>query len=137
MISVAVGSLMRYYRVFPGEDIKNMILSAVDDLIDNCMLDVGLFYYKELPSLQRLGNNNLLLESLAIGYELTGDKKYLLPGLKTFKKALTQSKTSLGSKTIIEDAVVVSGESTKTFGSSFIPLITYYKAVSDAGIWEA
>ena len=26
---------MRYYRVFPGEDIKNMILSAVDDLIDN------------------------------------------------------------------------------------------------------
>ena len=137
MISVAVGSLMRYYRVFPGEDIKNMILSAVDDLIDNCMLDVGLFYYKELPSLQRLGNNNLLLESLAIGYELTGDKKYLLPGLKTFKNALTQSKTSLGSKTIIEDAVVVSGESTKTFGSSFIPLITYYKAVSDAGIWEA
>ena len=39
MISVAVGSVMRYYRVFPREDIKKMIINAVDDLIENCYMD--------------------------------------------------------------------------------------------------
>ena len=76
---------MRYYREFPRQDIKEMLIRAVDDLIENCLMDSGLFYYKELPSLARLGNNTLLLESLAIAYELTGDKKYLAPGLETFK----------------------------------------------------
>lgn len=90
MISVAIGSVMRYYRVFPREDIKDMIIRAVDDLIENCMLGCGVFYYKELPSLQRLGNNTLLLESLAIAYELTGDVKYLKPGIKTSTKQLIQ-----------------------------------------------
>mgnify|MGYP000736048214 FL=1 len=33
-------------------------------------MDNGLFYYKELPSLARNGNNTLLLEALAIAYEL-------------------------------------------------------------------
>lgn len=136
MISVAVGSVMRYYRVFPREDIKQMLLKAIDDLIENCLMDVGLFYYKELPSIARLGTNNLLLESLAIGYELTGDKKYLVPGLKTFKKAIYASnKTALGAKRIEEDAVITEGEGTKGFAQGLIPLVTYYKAVSEAGLW--
>ena len=54
-----------------------MLIRAIDDIVENCTLDNGLFYYKELPSLSRNGNNTLLLESLAIAYELTGDKKYL------------------------------------------------------------
>ena len=131
MISVAVGSVMRYYRVFPREDIKQMIIRAVDDLIDNCMLDNGLFYYKELPSLQRLGNNTLLLESLAIAYELTGDVKYLKPGLKTFNRAIQEAAPSTnGAKQIIDDAVICAGGGTKSFAQSFIPLITYYNAIS-------
>ena len=84
MISVAVGSLMRYYRVFPGEELKKMILSAVDDLVDNCLMENGLFYYKELPSLSRNGSNTLLLEAMEIGWELTGEKRYLEYGRKTF-----------------------------------------------------
>jgi hypothetical protein len=137
MISVAVGSVMRYYRVFPREDLKEMLLKVIDDLIENCLLDVGLFYYKELPSLARLGGNNLLLESLAIGYELTGDEKYLEPGLKTFKNAvMSPPKTALGAKKIVEDAVIVDGDATKGFAQGLIPLITYYKAVSETGLWE-
>lgn len=137
MISVAVGSVMRYYRVFPREDIKEMLVDAIDDLVDNCLLDVGVFYYKELPSLSRLGNNNLLLESLAIGYELTGDVKYLKAGLRTFRNALKDtSKTSVGSKSVREDAVIVEGNGTKNFAQGLIPIMTYYKAVSDAGLWK-
>ena len=43
MISVAVGSVMRYYREFPRQDIKEMLIRAVDDLIENCLMDNGLF----------------------------------------------------------------------------------------------
>lgn len=136
MISVAVGSVMRYYREFPRDDIRDMLLRAVDDLIENCLLDNGLFYYKELPSLSRLGNNTLLLEALAIGYELTGDVKYLRPGLKTFDKAVNAAATSTnGAKKEIDDAVICAGGSTKGFAQSFIPMITYYKALSENDLW--
>ncbi|MDO5403006.1 MAG: hypothetical protein Q4F11_06160 [Eubacteriales bacterium] len=132
MISVAIGSVMRYYRVFPSPEIKEMIIRAVDDIIENCLLDNGLFYYKELPSLQRLGNNTLLLEALTIAYELTGDAGYLKPGLKTFYKAIEEKVSgAVGSKQIIDDAVICAGPSTKGFAQSFIPLITYYKALSE------
>lgn len=132
MISVAVGSVMRYYRVFPDPEIKEMIIRAVDDIVENCLLDNGLFYYKELPSLQRLGNNTLLLEALTIAYELTGDAKYLKSGLKTFTKSIAEKAAgAVGSKTIIDDAVICKGPSTKGFAQSFIPLITYYKALSE------
>lgn len=137
MISVAVGSVMRYYREFPSDEIKNMLLRAIDDLTENCMLDCGLFYYKELPSLVRLGNNTLLLESLSIGYELTGNPEYLKYGYGTFRKAINEKPGSTnGSKQIIEDALICAGGSTKGFAQSFIPLITYYKDLVEAGLWN-
>ncbi len=135
MISVAVGSVMRYYRVFPREDIKQMLIHAVDDLVENCYMDNGLFYYKELPSLARNGNNTLLLESLAIAYELTGDATYLKYGLKTFSKAINEtSGGAVGVKTIIDDAVICKGNSGKGFAQSFIPLTMYYNAISENGM---
>ncbi|SEW34835.1 hypothetical protein [[Clostridium] fimetarium] len=135
MISVAVGSLMRYHRAFPNDEIKQMIIRAVDDLIENCLLDNGLFYYKELPSLNRLGNNTLLLEALAIAYELTGETKYLNPGIKTFNNSVKLQVGNVGGKKeIFEDAIISAGGGTKAFAQGFIPLITYYKAISDNNI---
>lgn len=135
MISVAVGSLMRYYRVFPSEDLKKMILSAVDDLVENCLMDNGLFYYKELPSLNRNGSNTLLLEAMTIGYELTGDKRYLEYGRKTFRNEINSPVSSpVGSKRIEEDAVLVGNASTKGFAQSFIPVSVYYKAMTKEGL---
>ncbi|MBR1470257.1 MAG: hypothetical protein IJ600_01285 [Lachnospiraceae bacterium] len=135
MISVAVGSLMRYYRVFPSEKLKVLILSAVDDLMDNCLMDNGLFYYKELPSLNRLGNNTLLLEAMTIAYELTGDRKYLEAGKATFWSNISNAGGgALGDKSIVEDAVIVKGGPTKNFAQSMVPLSVYYKAMTDAGM---
>lgn len=133
MIAVAIGSVMRYYREFPDASLKNMILEAVDDLVENCYMErTGLFYYKELPSLERLGNNTLLLEALAIAYELTGDGSYLRYGEQTFRKAVCEtSGGSLGKKTIYGDAVIVGSGGTKNFAQSFIPLAVYYKALQD------
>lgn len=138
MISIAVGSLMRYYRVFPSEELKNMMINAVDDLIKNCYMErTGLFYYKELPSLSRLGTNTLLLESLVAAYELTGDAAYLKYGVQTFKRALREQTGSyLGKKTIYGDAVVAGSGSPKNFGQCFIPIAAYYRAVMENGGME-
>ncbi len=136
MISVAIGSVMRYYREFPSDDIKDMILRNVDDLIENAILDCGLFYYKELPSLQRLGNNNLLLESLTIAYELSGNPDYLKYGLTTFRRALDENVGGAGDGKlrIVEDTVLGNNNGTKRFAQSFLPLITYYNALAENGI---
>lgn len=136
MISVAIGSVMRYYREFPDEGLKDMMLRAVDDLIENAyMEDYGCFYYKELPSLNRLGTNTLLLEALVIAYELSGDVKYLEPGLDTFWTAVkSPAAGAVGRKTIVGDAVVVGNGSSKNFAQCFIPMATYYRAASENGL---
>lgn len=54
---------------------ESLIIDNDAITVDNGKL--SFFCYKELPSLNRLGNNTLLLESLAIAYELTKDEKYL------------------------------------------------------------
>ena len=135
MIAVAVGSLMRYYREFPRDDIKELILKAVDDLLENCMMDNGYFFYKELPSLSRVGNNPLVLEALAIAYELTGEEKYLQAGMRTFR-ANIKSGMDGGStaKRIVEDTVLMGNASTKRFAQMFVPIATYYKALADKGL---
>ena len=135
MIAVAVGSLMRYYREFPREDIKELILKAVDDLLENCMMDNGYFFYKELPSLSRVGNNPLVLEALAIAYELTGEEKYLQAGMRTFQANIKSSMDGGSTaKRITEDTVLMGNASTKRFAQMFAPVATYYKAVVDSGL---
>lgn len=129
MIAVAVGSLMRYYRVRPQEKVRTMILHAVDDLMDNARLDNGLFYYKELPSLKRFGNNPIILEALAIAYELTGEKRYLEAGVPTLKYLLARGVGGMGgNKRSVEDTVLTNGLGTKSFAQLMIPVTTYYTA---------
>jgi hypothetical protein len=129
MISVAVGSLMRYYRIRPQQKIKDMILRAVDDLCENCILDNGLFYYKELPSLKRLGNNPIILEALTIAYELTGKKDYLEKGIPTLEYIQSYAAAKLhGGKTITEDTLLCGGIGSKSFAQLMIPVTTFYVA---------
>ena len=131
MISVAVASLRRYDRVRPQEKIRGMILRAVDDLLDNARLDNGLFYYKELPSLSRFGNNPIVLEALTIAYELTGEAKYLEAGVPTFLFAYRQRGRmgfGGGQKRVVGDAVLTGGNGTKNFAQMMIPMTTYYVA---------
>ncbi len=134
MISVALGSIMRYYRVFPDDELKKMMLTAVDDLVQNFQNPYGLFYYKELPSLQRNGNNTLLLEAMYIGYELTGDKSYLEAGLRTFWANIRTDAKYEGTKRIAEDAVLVGASPTKNFAQSFLPLVQFYNAAVAEGL---
>lgn len=112
-----------------------MIISAAEDLRSNAYLDSGFFYYKELSSLKRNAGNTTLLEAMVIAYKLTGDKEYLKYGLKTFETAVESKGVVLSfAKKIDEDAVVISGNSSKGVGQSFIPLLTYYTACVKTGI---
>ncbi len=135
MISVAVGSLMRYYRVRPNDDIKRMILKAVDDLCENARLDNGLFYYKELPSLKRFGNNPLILEALSIAYELTGNKKYIEYGLPTLKYVVSFKPAGVNyAKRIEEGSLIQGGMGTKSFAQMMIPVTLFYKYGAELGL---
>lgn len=135
MISVAVASLMRYYRVRPQEKVKNMILHAVDDLVENARLSNGLFYYKELPSLKRFGNNPIIMEALAIAYEITGDVKYLKAGVPTLKFVTANSKSLfVGNKKAVEDTVMTAGTGTKSFAQCMVPVVTFYAACAKENI---
>jgi len=134
MISVAVASLIRYYRVKPREDVKAMIIDAMEDLIDNAILENGLFYYKDLPSLDKAGRNPIVLEALACAYELTGDEKYLRAGIPTFMKYVNQPDAGRGKKEKIEDGILMTGNGPKRFAQAFYPLTYYYYHVSNAGI---
>ena len=135
MISIAVGSLMRYYREFPDDKIKTMILRAVDDMLENCITEQGYFYYKELPSLSRVGNSPLILEALAVAYELTGKVKYIEAGKKTFFSAVESSFGQANtSKQLSEGAVIVGNAGTKRFAQIFIPMAVYYKALTECGM---
>ncbi len=132
MIAVAMGSIMHYYRIFPSTEIKDMLLHVADDLIENCFMENGVFSYKELPSLNRIGNNLLLLEAMTIAYELSGNTKYLTYGKRTFLNSIRGNVPAItGPKSIVEDAVIHKTAGTKHFAQSFIPMSVYYKALTD------
>lgn len=127
MISIAINSLMRYYSVNKDSKIKDMVLEAIDDIIDNCLLDNGLFYYKELPSLQRLANNPSVLEALSYAFELTGDKKYLLAGMETFKGYVSSGVGNYAyEKKKSGNCVILSGSSPKGISQGFLPVVKFY-----------
>lgn len=134
MIAIAVGSLMRYYRIRPEARIKTMIVEAVDDLLENCLLENGLFYYKELPSLRRPGTNPLVLEALAYAYELTGLTRYLEAGLVTLRANL-KTGGGQGNKEMVGDALITwSGDGPKRFAQAFHAIAYYYRVARQAGV---
>ena len=134
MIAVAMGSLYRYYQVRPSEEIRTMLLSAADDLIENCMTPTGLFVYKELPSLSRLGNNTMVLEALTIAYRLSGNVRYLRLGMPGFRRDLKGSARIVGEKKVVEGYVLLENDPPKHFAQSFIPMSVFYKAASEEGL---
>ncbi len=135
MIAVAVNSLIRYYWVDSQPRIKRMIVAAVSDLVANCRLENGLFYYKELPSLRRNAGNPLILEALAHAYELTGEVGFLEAGMPTFEITAVVSRSFNGDKQKREDAVIQwGGPGPKMFAQAFPAIAYYYRAAVEAGI---
>jgi len=138
MITVAANSLMCYYRLRPQERVKSMVVTAMQDLLDNCLMPDGLFYYKELPSLQRRSAGSLVLEGLAHAYNLTGDDRFIREGMPTFAQALeAEAQGYSGPKWIDGDAVVCpGGPGPKWFAAMAIGVMTFAEAAIEAGVLQ-
>jgi len=81
MNGITLVSLARFCRYSPDEALKKLILAETDDLMRSARNRNGLFYYKELPSLQRQGATPLVLQLLGEAFRLSGDARYLEAGL--------------------------------------------------------
>ena len=88
MIAIAVNALKVYHQVTGGGSVKDLIVKEVDALLEHALLDNGLFYYKEFPSVQHPIFNGLALEALAYTYRLTGNRDYILKGMRTLESIL-------------------------------------------------
>jgi hypothetical protein len=85
MNALTLVSLARYHQYFPDAALKKVILEETDDLVRNTRNANGLFFYKELPSLQHQGATPLILQALGYAYLLSGDRRYIEAGLTEFE----------------------------------------------------
>lgn len=85
MMHVGIVGLYQYYEMRPDDEIKDTILTVVDDIIYHCYIPrADVFFNKQYPAVRFLNINGMVLESLAIAYELSGDREYLKKGLGMF-----------------------------------------------------
>lgn len=136
MITVAVNGLMCYYRVRPEERVRRMVIAAIDDLLENCMMPDGRFYYKDLPSLHRRSAGSQSLQGLAHAYTLTGNDRYLRAGMDTFELAMhDEAGEWSGGKFVAGDAVMhPSGPGPKSFAAGLPPIGLFYRCAVEAGL---
>lgn len=145
MTGIALSSLMRYYWLTEKEEVADLILNELDDLIEHALQDDGLFYYKELPSLQRRAASPNALEALAYGYLISGDERYVEAGIPTLERLkeggiFSGSGQPAGHKESAGAGIVKGyggAPGPKAFAQGFIPLMMYYRAAVEAGLQEA
>lgn len=141
MIAVAANSLMRYWRVRPEVRVGEMIVNAVRDMMEHCLMPDGRFYYKELPSLQRRSAGGLVLEALACAYEICGDVSILEAGMPTFRLLCREEGrrgAQSGPKYAAGDAVIwPAGPGPKSFAAMFPPVMAFYRCAGEAGLMGA
>lgn len=77
MIALTVNSLARHLEIRDSPEIRELIVRAMDDLIEHCLGPDGLFTYKELPSLQWVAPMPMLVEALTHAWRLTRRRRYL------------------------------------------------------------
>lgn len=87
-VGVMLKGVAAYYRIKPDEELKAFFLKAVDGVIDAFESAEGLFKTPELQGYAIMLETVLILDGLALAYELTGKKSYLEKGLFNLKYAL-------------------------------------------------
>ena len=137
MISIAVNALMRYYRATGDERAGALIVSEMQDMVDNCVMPDGRFYYKELPSLNRRLSEPLMMEALCHAYSLSGEERFLKHAYRELEMMLERGGGGRGGgKSIVGDAVIFGGPGPKGIASTYIPLMVAYKTLSDSGMLD-
>lgn len=134
MTSVAINALKSFYNVRPSEELKGLILRAAEDMVNHCISEyTGLFFYKELPSVNHSEVIATTLGALTYVYHLSNDIRFLKFGIPTFEAILrTTPSKQRGIRLGYHCMIKFDGSpSNKGFAQSISNLLLFYKAVMD------
>ncbi len=139
MIDVGIAGLAGYDQLRPDARIKKTILEVVDDMIRECYVErAGTFYGKQAPPVRYLNLNGMVLQSLAIAYELSGNRRYIDAGMGMFQWISVENppplydftKVKRDEFTVIYDCPAGPKRCAQTLG----PFLQFYKHVMDLDI---
>lgn len=138
MMHVGIVGLYQFYQVRPSPEIKRIIITVVDDMIRYCYIPrADVFFGKQFPAVRFLNLNGMVLESLAIAYELTGDRAYMETGLGMFEWITRENQPPLydfskykhDEYTVIYDCPA----GPKRCAQTLLPLLHYYRRAMELG----
>lgn len=138
MIHVGLAGLWQYYEAFGDERIKQTILLIINDLIRHCYIPrIDMFFGKQYPSVRFQNLNGMVLESLAIAYELTGNKEYIEKGLGMFSWITVENPPPIYdfSKYKEDEFTVIYNcpAGPKRCAQTLLPLLHYYGVALELG----
>lgn len=139
MMHVGIVGLYQYYEIEPEERVKSTILTVVDDIIRHCYVKrIDMFFGKQYPAVRFLNLNGMVLESLAIAYELTGDIEYMKKGLGMFSWITVENQPPIYdfSKYKHDEFTVIYNcpAGPKRCAQTLLPLLHYYRHAVDLGL---
>lgn len=133
MIHVGIVGLYQYYKVSPSTRVYSVLCKVIEDVRTQCLhKQTNMFMGKQHPSIRYQNLNGMVLETMAIGYDLTGDVTYLKDSLGMFSWITTEnpppiydfSKVKRDAFTVIYNCPV----GPKRCAQSLLPLLHFYAA---------
>jgi len=141
MISIAVNALHRYYTATKDVRIPGLIVEEMGDLLDHCVMPDGRFFYKEMPSLHSRAGGWHEMEALCHAYELSGERRFLEQAYEMLKTSVARGMGGGRSgkrivKDMVGDTVLFDGSGPRSFADFYVPFMSAYKTLSDAGLTD-
>lgn len=138
MIHVGIVGLWQYYEAFHDSQVRETILQVIDDMIRHCYIPrIDMFFGKQYPSVRFQNLNGMVLESLAIAYELTKDEDYMKKGMGMFSWITVENPPPLYdfSKYKEDDFTVIYNcpAGPKRCAQTLLPLLHYYRRAMELG----
>lgn len=96
MVGIAGAGLCRYHALTSDAQVGEAIIRTCDALLELASPE-GILHYKEFPLVRLPGDISscIVLEVLAYGYQLTGEREYLLCGARNAEQALHLTESGL------------------------------------------
>ena len=138
MVSLTVNSFARYLLIEDDARVKQLIVAVMDDLIEHCLGPDGIFFYKELPSLQRTAPTPHALEALTYAYRITGNEDYLKIAARQFAALVAQPVgASSGAKYVDASGAVIAGQGGgRIFADKYTSILLFASEAAPLGLLD-
>lgn len=139
MMHVGIVGLYQYYEITLDKRARGTIMMVVGDIIRHCYIKrADMFFCKQYPAVRFLNLNGMVLESLAIAYELTNNKGYIEKGLGMFQWITVENQPPIYdfSKYKQDEYTVIYNcpAGPKRCAQTLLPLLHYYRYAFDLGL---